>query len=180
MLVLYFVNGGVKSLIDSQPVGSIYVGRIVDDVLVCITSAEVVYLILSFNNELHSTSEKPVSGCFQFFGLILKVEGELCWKYCKPTRKTLVLPFSCHQGAVRHALAYGLTSSMQKRCMAHLVESAMQRQVTRLKSAGFSDRFISSVLENNFLKIENKLFWSKTRREKLSRDSFFSRLFSII
>lgn len=61
------LDDGVKLFVDSQPVNFIYVGRFVDIILVCATSADVVNkfkdLIVASNNDFYFTSENPINGC---------------------------------------------------------------------------------------------------------------------
>lgn len=52
VLFLHYLDGGAKSLADSVPVGSIYAGRFLHNILVCAASTDLVHLFLfSFFNQ---------------------------------------------------------------------------------------------------------------------------------
>lgn len=91
----------------------------------------------------------------------------MCRKYGSSTDKPLLPAFSCHLGTVKQALVKGSISCVQKRSCYHLVGSALQRQVARFKSAGYSDRFILSVLERGLSKERQVVREHEKEREKL-------------
>lgn len=131
------------------------------------------YLIVASNYEWQFTFEKPVHACLHFLYLSLQ-EREGCVGNIKPTGKPLLAAFSCHPGTVKRALINGLISSLQKRSCYHLVGIARQRQVARLMSAGYSDRFILPVLENAFSKERKQVFREQEKERETSIDVPFA------
>lgn len=136
---MHFPDGNVNSFDDSQPVGFIDVGRLVNDILVCATTATVVYqlkdLIVASNNQLGFTSEKH-QWLLTVFRPVPEGGGRVMLKVWQTYGQAPASAFSCHTGTAKRALVNGLISTLRKRSCCHLMGNTMQRHVARSSSAG--------------------------------------------